>query len=398
MSRSRILTVRTVETLKPGSDRQEIPDRHLPGLYLVIQPSGAKSFAVRYRSNGRTRKHTLGSYPALDLKTARTLASQALRAVAEGRDPGHEKAQARKLQADTVEAVVRLFVERHCLRMNRSTTTQRLLNTYVLPRLGGRRIQEVTRRDVRALLDDIVDAGKPIAANRAFSAVRKFFNWALERDLLEASPCAGVKPPSPARSRDRILADDELRAVWLATDELGYPFGALVKVLILTAARRDEVRAMRWSEVDLEGRIWTLPGERTKNGKLHAVPLSQAALDILVNVPRINDSDFVFTVTGAVAWRDCTKAKRRLDALLPTDMPGWVLHDLRRTAASGMARLGVGLPVIEKVLNHSSGSFAGVAGIYQRYDYAQEKREAVETWARHVLALAEPSVIALPNR
>jgi integrase len=400
MSRARTLTVRTVETIKPGPDRQEIPDRHLPGLYLVVQPSGAKSFAVRYRSGGRTRKHTLGSYPALDLKTARTLASQALRAIAEGRDPGHEK-KARTLQADTVEAAVRLFVERHVLRVNRpntAATTQRLLNTYVLPPWRSRRLSDVTRRDVRDLLDDIVDAGKPIAANRAFSAVRKFFNWTLERDLIEASPCAGVKPPSPARSRDRILADDELRAVWLATDELGYPFGALVQLLILTAARRDEVRAMRWSEVDLEAGVWTLPGERTKNGKVHTIPLSQAAIDILVSVPRINDRDFVFTTTGAVAWRDYTKAKHKLDELLPADTPGWVLHDLRRTAASGMARLGVNLPVIEKVLNHSSGTFAGVVGIYQRYDFATEKREALEIWARHVLALGEPNVVAFPAR
>jgi integrase len=398
MSRARTLTVRTVKTLKPGPDRQEIPDALLPGLYLVIQPSGGISWAIRYRVGRRSRKYTLSPNPGRDLKAARKYAREALDKVADGRDPGVEKAQARTLQGDTIEAAVGLFIERHCLRVNRSTTTQRLLKTYVVPRWGSRRIQDVSRRDVRALLDDIVDAGKPIAANRVFSAVRKFFNWALERDIIDASPCAGVKPPSPARSRDRILDDDELRNVWRAANQLGYPFGALVKLLTLTAARRDEVRTMRWSEIDAEGRIWTLPGARTKNGKVHVIPLSEAALDVLANVPRINDSDFVFTTSGEVPWRDCTKAKRKLDALLPADMPGWVLHDLRRTAASGMARLGVSLPVIEKVLNHSSGSFAGVAGIYQRYDFAAEKQRALETWGRHVLALGAPNVVAFPAR
>jgi len=385
----RILTVRTVETIKPGPARQEISDRYLPGLYLIVQPSGARSWAVRYRSGGRSRKHTLGPYPALDLKAARALAGKALRAVAEGRDPGREKAQARVSQPDTVEAIAQLFVERHCLRNTRLRTafeTQRLLKRHVLPRWRSRLLRDINRRDVLDLLDRVVDTGAPVVANRVFSVVRKLCNWALERDIINASPCAGVKPPSAEQPRDRVLTDEELARVWSAADRLSYPFGALVKLLILTGQRRGEIAGMRRSEIQED--LWTLPADRAKNAKAHDVPLSRAALDVLAGLPRIGE-DFVLTVAGTGPFRGYAKGKRRLDALLPADMPPWRLHDLRRTAASGMARLGINLPTIERLLNHSSGSFAGIVGVYQRHDFAAEKRQAAELWACHVLGLAQ---------
>jgi len=388
---SRTLTVRTVETIKPGPARQEISDRHLPGLYLIVQPSGHRSWAVRYRAGGRNRKHTLGAYPALDLKTARELAGKAFRAVAEGRDPGREKAQARTLQPDTVEAVAQLFVERHCLRANRPGTaaaTQGLLKLHVLPRWRNRLLRDITRRDVLDLLDRVVDAGTPIAANRTFAAIRKLFNWCVARDIIAVSPCTGVKRPSAERSRDRVLSDEELRNVWRAVDQLGYPFGTLIQLLVLTGQRRGEVAGMRWSEIDVKGSLWRLPPGRVKNAKGHDVPLSRAALDILASLPRIGET-FVFTTTGVKPMGNYGWGKQRLDALLPPDMQSWRLHDLRRTAASGMARLGVNLPTIERLLNHTSGSFRGVAGIYQRYDFAQQQREAVELWGRHMLTLIQ---------
>ena len=385
----RALTARTIETIKPGSNREEIPDPLLPGHYLVLQPSGARSFAVRYRLGGRPRKYTVGPYPAIDLKTARELAAKALRAVAEGRDPGQEKIAARTAQPDTVEAVAKQFVELHCRRANRPRTiegTQQLLDLHVLPRWGRRLLKDITRRDVLDLLDGLVAGGRPIAANRVLTAVRKLFNWAIERDILGASPCAGVKPPTPEQSRDRVLSDDELRNVWHAADQLGGPFGALVKLLVLTGQRRDEVARMTWSEVNLEARLWTLPKERSKNGKPHDIPLSDPAVAILEALPRIGDT-FVLTTDGKSAASNYGVNKKRLDALLPADMPRWWLHDARRTAASGMARLGINLPVIEKVLNHSSGSFGGIVGVYQRHDFAEEKRRALECWGVHVAEL-----------
>ena len=383
------LTTRAVETIKPGQKRREIPDRHMPGLYLVVQPSGAKGWAVRYRYAGTPRKHTLGAYPAIDLKTARNLASKALRAVAEGRDPGREKIRERASKPDTVETVARQFIDRHCKRLNRSRTareTQRLLDLHVLPRWRTRLMREITRRDVLDLLDRVVDSGKPIAANRTFSAVRKMFNWAVARDIIAASPCAGVKPPTAERSRDRVLTDSELRNVWHAANKIGGPFGALVQLLIVTGQRRDEVAQARWAEIDLDGRMWTLARERVKTDNPHEVPLSKAAVAILRPLPRIGD-EYVLTTNGEAPSSNYAKNKRRLDSLLPPDMPLWRLHDLRRTAASGMARLGITLPVIEKVLNHSGGSFAGIVGVYQKHTFSDEKRKALEAWADHVAAV-----------
>ena len=384
------LTARAVETAQPAAVRREIPDALMPSLYLVVQPSGTKSWAVRYRHNGATRKFTLGSHPAIDLKAARALAGKALRAAAEGRDPGQEKAQARAASADTIDRAVAQFIERHCKRKNRPRTaqeTERLLRLHVMPRWRGRAVSSITRRDMLDVLDRVVDAGSPIAANRVLAATRKLFNWLLARDVIATSPCAGVKPPTDERSRDRVLDDEELRAVWLTAEEIGWPFGAMVKVLVLTGQRRDEVARMEWSEIDFGDKLWTLPRERVKNDEKHEVPLSDAAIAVLKSVPRIAGSRYVFTTNGKAPSSGYSKGKRRLDALL-SDMPPWRLHDLRRTTASGMARLGINLPVIEKVLNHASGSFAGIVGVYQKHGFSQEKRRALEAWAAFVAGLA----------
>jgi integrase len=379
------LTARTVETIKPGTERREIADRRMPGLYLVLQPSGAKSWAVRYRHHGTPRKFTIGRYPVFDLAKARDAAGRALRTVAEGRDPGRERAA----RPDTVDAIAKLFLERHCNRSNRPRTareTRRLLDLHVLPRWRGRLVRDITRRDVLDLLDRVVDSGKPIAANRVLSAVRKLFNWADARDIIVASPCAGVKPPTAERSRDRVLTDPELRNVWQAADRIGGPFGSLVKLLILTGQRRDEVAGMKWSEIDLKGRLWTLAAERVKNNKPHTVPLSEPAIATLTALPRIGDR-FVLTSNGEAPASGYSKGKRRLDALLPPDMPPWRLHDIRRGTTSGLARLGISLPVIEKVLNHASGSFAGIVAVYQKHSFADEKRHALDAWGAFVTDL-----------
>src|SRR5215471_4433750 len=392
------LTVRAVEAVRPGAERREIADGFLPGLYLVVQPTGAKSWAVRYRHHGQPRKFTLGSFHAIDLKTARDLGAKARRAGAERRDLGHERAQARASQPDSIETVAAQFVERHCQRVNRPRTareTERLLRRNVLPRWRGRSIDSITRRDVLDVLDRVVDAGAPIEANRVLAATRKMFSWAVSRDIIAASPCAGVKPPSPERSRDRTLNDDELRSVMLAADQIGWPFGPLVQLLALLGQRRDEVARMRWSEVDVEKHLWVLPLGRTKTGKTaHEVPLSTAAIEILKKIPRVAGSDLVFSANGSTAASGFSKAKRRIDALLPPDTPHWTLHDLRRSFASGAARIGVGLPVVEKVLGHVGTSFHGVAGIYQRFDLADAKREALEAWGRHVDSLVSGSKLA----
>jgi integrase len=285
---------------------------------------------------------------------------------------------------------LRLFIERHVRRSNRQRSakgTEGLLRHHVLPYWHGRPIGEVTRRDILDVLDRVVDAGTPIAANRTLAAIRKMFRWAVERDIIATSPCINIKPPAAERSRDRTLSDEELRQVWQAADKIGYPFGSVTKMLALTGQRRDEVSRMTWEEVDLKKRVWRLPAARTKNGRPHEVPLSTTAISILKAAPRLVSSPYVFTTNGATPASGFAKNKKRLDGLLPADMPPWRLHDLRRTVASGLARLGVGLPVVEKILNHTSGTFKGVLAVYQKYDFRSEREKALQLWGQHVDAL-----------
>ena len=380
------LTAKAVEAIKPAVDRQEIPDTLMPGLYLIVQPSGARSWAVRYRHGGRTRKHTLGPFPRLDLKTARARGAKALRDAAAGTDPAVEK---RAAQPESVEAVAAQFIEKHCKRNYRPRTlaeAERLLRLYVVGRWGRRPISSITRGDVRDMLDKLIAQGAPITANRAFSLARKFFNWAVEHEIVAMSPCASLRPPTVETTRDRVLTDSELRKVWQAADTMGGPFGAMVKLLIATGQRRGEIGGLMWPEIDFDKRLICLPRERVKNNRAHDIPLNAQAISVIREAPRISDR-FVFALNSEGPINGFSKNKTQLDGLLPAEMPPWTLHDIRRTVASGMARLGISLPVIEKVLNHVSGSFAGIVGIYQRHDFAAEKRAALDAWGKHIASI-----------
>jgi integrase len=386
---SKPLTIKAIENFKPGASRREIPDGDVRGLYLQIFPSGKASWAFRYRFGGRTRKLTIGASPEIGLKDARDLARAAHLQIAGGEDPGAVKQAARMgakaLPArDMVEKVAAQFLARHV--KNLSTTTrievERVVAKEILPTFRGRRLSEIKRPDVIEWLDAIVDRGAPISANRALGWFKGLCNFAVERGVLDVSPIAAIKPPAVETARDRVLSDDELKAVWLAADALEPVYAGCIKLLILTGQRRSEVTEMRWAEIDLDAKVWTLPGERAKNGVEHSIPLSDQAADILKALPRAG-SDFVLTLNGRNPIRGTPLIKRRIDKLAPP-MPPWVLHDIRRTAASGMARLGINLPVIEKLLNHVSGSFAGIVAVYQRHSFADEKRAAMAAWARHV--------------
>lgn len=402
------LTKLALDNMKPDAARREVPDGHTRGLFLIVQPTGAKSWAVRYRFKGASKKLTLGPYPAIDLKAARAFASDALKIVASGDDPAAVKKAAKAAERvpndrDLVEKVVETFVVRYAKAHQKVETayeTERVLNREVVAKWKGRRLSSITRAEVHDLLDRIVDRGSPIMANRCLAALRKMCAWAVDRGLIETSPCDKVKAPSAERSRDRVLSDEELKAVWTACDDLGWPFGPMVKMLALTGQRRDEVASMRWSEIDLDSRTWTLPRERSKNDQAHVVPLSEPATAILKSLPRIaSKPGYVFTTNGETAVSGFARAKERLDALVvetmrkgsaepdKIELPRWTLHDLRRTFASGFVRLGINLPVIEKVLNHVSRSFGGIVGVYQRHSFADEKRVALEAWGRFVETL-----------
>lgn len=407
---ARVLTVQAIDRLKPDAARRlEIPDATLPGLYFIIQPSGAKSWAVRYRHDGRTRKLTLGAYPGLDLARARADGRAALHAVSLGQDPVAErKVGAPSPTRDLIGSVIESFIERHVTPRNRPRTAEetiRILRTKVLPVWDGRKIQEIGRRDVIELLDGIVDAGTPVAANRTLAALSKLFNWATDRGVIDANPCVRIKAPAAETSRDRVLSDDELHLLWRACTAIGWPFGPFVQLLLLTAQRRDEVAKMRRVELREGGTLWTIPAERAKNGQAHDVPLSGTAQAILGSLPRVaGKAGYLISTTGNSGVSGYAKAKARLDAKMlalaredaekagadseAVQIQPWRLHDLRRTAATGMARLGVEPHIVEAVLNHRSGTITGVAKIYNRHAYGPERRAALEAWAAHVAAIS----------
>jgi integrase len=401
------LTAKSVENIKPGSARREIPDGGCRGLYLVVQPSGRKSWAVRYRFAGKPRKVTLDR--ALTLAAARKATTDALHELAQGRDPAAQKLEARAnaekdgaaRAADTVEQWAAHFIERHAKKKTRKSSWRQAVHVFddiVLPAWRGRVVHDIKRRDIIELIESVAE-GRPIMANRAHAHVSKFFNWLCERDVIAASPCAGVKRPSAEHARDRILSDDEIKALWLACGDIGEAAGAYIKVLLLTGQRRSEVAGMRRGEIN--GDVWTLAPERTKNKQRHDVPLAAPALAMIEGLPKITGGDYVFTTNGWAPLSQFDRIKHELDTRMKPRAP-WVLHDLRRSVASGMARLGVRLPVIEKCLNHTGGSFRGIVGVYQRHDFAAEKRDALQRWADHVDAVVrgEPAgkVVSVRSR
>ena len=246
------------------------------------------------------------------------------------------------------------------------------------------------------MLDEIVDRGAPIVANRTLAVFRRLCNWAVERGVVDASPCDKIKVPAAEESRDRVLSDDEVRLAWTAFERLGWPFGQIAQLLLLTGARRDEIASGRWSEIDLEAKTWTIAKERSKNGVAHEIPLSDAAIAILKQLPRIGDRKdaLIFSTTGLTAVSGFSRAKDAIDNVIlaargaEVGAPDrWTFHDLRRTAASGMAGLGIAPHVVEVVLNHRSGTIKGVAAVYNRYSYATEKRQALDAWARRLEAI-----------
>jgi integrase len=402
-TKAKALTARVIDGLASDpAARREVPDGATAGLYVVVQPSGTKSFAVRYRHGGKPRKMTIGPWPETGLADARRAAERALEAVAAGRDPAAEHVEAKRAakaeaeadpDRDLVRGVVAKFLEKHASKRRTGDEMRRSLAKEVLPVWGARRMDEITRRDVRDLIEGVVARGAPVQANRVLALVRKLFAWAVSQDYVSDSPVRGVEKPTPENPRDRILTDAEIAAFWRATGGLGYPFGPLFRLLLLTGARLSEVSNMTRDEIT--GDEWLIPARRAKNGKAHPLPLSSAALDVLATLPA---SGFMFTTTGVRPVSGFTKAKDRLDAAMlkalrddsddeAAKLAPFVLHDLRRTCASGMARLGIPVPVCERVLNHVSGSFGGVAGVYNGHSYADEMRRALEAWGDFVLTL-----------
>ena len=376
------LTAKTLEALKPSAKRYEVHDLHCPGLAVRVSVGGQKVFTVKYRYGLAQRRQKLGVYPRITLATARDKAIDIRRQVDEGIDPTK-----RRRNPDTkVEAVCREFVRLHAQARNKSwREAERILEREFISTFGQRDIRDIRRWDVLEMMDAAIARGSAYQANRILSNIRKLFNWCIERGIVEVSPIVGLKAPTKEQSRDRVLDDDEVVGLLRACRNDVYPFRQFVPMLLATAQRRGELAEMRWSEIDLDAKIWVIPAERSKNGKPHVVPLSAYALDVLSEVPRFLDCDFVFTTTHKSPVSGFSKMLRRLSEGSHTS--GWRLHDLRRTAASGMARASVAPHVVEKVLNHISGTISGVAAVYNRYGYDAEKRQALDQWGQYITAL-----------
>lgn len=381
------LTDLLLRKLKGSEERVEIWDAKIPGFGVRVSPIGTKAFILLYRFRGRPQRLTLGRYPVLGLGEAREMAKNALNRVARGIDPkqGKEVSPKSHLFSDVVEEFVRV----HCTQRNRESTrkeTARILEHDFVRRWKQRDVRDITRTDVLEVLDSIVERGSPSGANHALSAIRKCFNWCIERGYIETSPCGMIKQPAKAESRDRVLSDAELVSIWNAAETIGYPFGAMLQLLVLTAQRRSEVASMRWQDIDFEEALWTIPSEFTKNGRPHMVPLSSIAMRCLSSQPRLHEL-FIFPARGnaETTFSGFSKLKAKTDRL--SQVEEWTLHDLRRSAATLLAKIGVAPHVVERILNHMSGSFGGVAGVYNRFQYLPEMREGLERLAGHLEAL-----------
>lgn len=382
------LTEMAVDKMNPvAGQRLEVFDTLTPGLALRVTEAGKKSWSVMYRVAGRgdggnrgaLRRMTLGAYPLIDLKAARDKARAAIDLADRGDDPADQRKDELRQKGERVfEVICARFIELHAKAHTvKWKDTERLLNTYVVPEWKSKPIDTLDRATAHELLDEIAMEHGTGAAREVRKHITKFFNWAVDRGLLTASPVAGMRRPELGYvARERVLTMDELKAIWAAADKMGYPFGPMVRLLILTAQRRAEIAGLRRDWLLPDQTAYEVPAAFYKTDRPQVVPLSAPALAIVEGLPKWNSGDFLLSTTaGKVPVSGFSKAKARLDKF--SKVEGWTLHDLRRSAATHMARRGIAQEHIERVLGHA---IEGVAGTYNRYSYLDEKRAALETW------------------
>lgn len=370
--------------LGSGGGQVDYWDTLTPGFGVRVSYGGRKSFIVMTRVEGKLRRFTLKpAYPALSLAEARAQAAKIIKDAQRGLDPSAIEAEERRKaiaqRRHTFGAVAADFMQDHAKNLRTRGEMQRKINVELVPHWGDRPMGSITRAEVKALLREKARVS-PVAANRLLALVSKIFTWALDEEIIGASPAARLPRHCKERERERSLTADEIRVLWPAFDKLGYPFGHVFKFLLVTGQRRGEVADMKWSEIDGDG--WRLPGARAKSSQGHLVPLSSLACEILRDIPRMGDHVFV-------AYRDkplqgWSKAKSRVDALCPEIVELWRIHDLRRTTATHMRSLGVDRLVVSKVLNHAE---SGITRVYDRYAADPEKATAMERWANRLKAI-----------
>ncbi|AHE52805.1 hypothetical protein NX02_05330 [Sphingomonas sanxanigenens DSM 19645 = NX02] len=401
----------------------------MKGFGLKVTETGAKSYIYQYRIGGRgspTRRYTIGQHGSpWTPTTARTEAERLARLVGQGFDVVAQRQEnERKSVSLAMPAYVEAFITNYLTTQWKDEADgAATLRKHVVPVLKSKSFPSLTRSDITAVIDKI-PAGQMATRRKVFAILRKMIRWGIGRGDMpqQDNPLVGFEaPPAPA-SRDRTLTDGELVLAWNAADDLGYPFGPMVRLLIALGQRREETSAMEWNELDAASGVWTIPAAKSKNGKAHIVPLNDVALAVIDGLAGCADSaksansansarrwpkrGLLFSTTGKTPASGYSKAKARLDKLMVDAeakraketgdsaelIDAWRLHDLRRTMATGLQRLGVRFEVTEAVLNHVGGSKAGVAGVYQRHDWKEEKRDALQAWGRFLeqLAAGEP--------
>ncbi len=368
----------------PGQAERIVWDAEVRSFGVRIRASGARTWVIRPpRSGGASRLHTLGSADAIDLASARRAAQEKIAEAALGGDYTKAKAEARAQAAVKFGGLLDRYISDKQEQGRRASTLANLKN-HLFAHWGplhGRPLSAITRAEISARHRQITSEFGPHAADRARSVLSTFFAWAMAEGLADSNPVTATRTATAPTRRERVLTDAELVAVWRAcrNDD----FGRIVRLLILTGQRRNEVAGMRRSEINLSGALWTLSAERSKNKRTHEIPLSPLAAAILADGMADGGRDLVFG-EGEGAFSGFSRAKAALDRRVGEAAEEWGLHDLRRTAATRMADLGVVPHVVEAVLNHVSGSKAGVAGIYNRANYREEKRAAMALWAEYV--------------
>jgi integrase len=406
------LTDRFITALKPeGTAKDRLAfDTECKGLGVRATAAGSKTFLVQWTdpATGRKVREPLGAWGSITVEQARTAARALLGRVAQGLNPAAERAaakaadearrEARAREQEearfTLDALIADWARLHLAgkRARYSAEAERALRVAFRAHLD-QPAAALTHAAVIAVLDALAGDGKAAMAGRTMAYGRACYGWAVKRRRLATNPFAGLPAIQGGNpTRDRVLTDAEIGALWRAAGTLGAPFGPVVKLLLLTAQRREEVAALRWSELSADLSTWTLPGTRAKNGKAHVVHLAEPARAILTSVPRLAGQDLVFSTTGTTAPTGFSKAKLALDAAMAKDgapVPSWRFHDFRRTAVTWLAGAGFAPHVADKLLNHVTGSIHGVAAIYQRGEFLAERKAALEAWAVHVLRCGE---------
>lgn len=379
------LTDRSISALKPKADRYEAWEDGRTGLGVRVSPKGRKSWIYMYRFEGTPRRMTLGTYPAMGLANARVRHAKARAMLEKGIDPGAVEIERRRVErgAETVSDLIEEYLEKWAKPRKRSAAEdERMLRKDVLPVWGKRKARDITRRDVITLLDGIAERGSPIQANRTLAVIRKMFNFAISRDILDATPVAMVKAPAKERQRDRVLSADEIWKLWTGLDTAAMSEGVklAIKLQLVTAQRKGEIVGASRPEFDVETGVWTIPAERSKNGQAHRVPLSPLALALIREARDLaGGSPWLFPSPRKDGPVDPPAINHALYRTLPDlGLENVTPHDLRRTAASGMTALGVPRLTVSKILNHVETS---VTAIYDRRGYDNEKRHALDAWA-----------------